>query len=230
MKILYSNFVRGKNSIYKICFKSISFKKLDIIEGNYYHILGVNFDSDYESIKQSYYNLAKKYHPDINPSAEALEKFKKIKKAYEVLGDPNLRISYDIEHGISDANESENRRDSDERYTSKYGKRVMRGPRTVKNFYWDKWSNFKTPKWSNLKSGLDYKAEYMHRTKDDYIDKPLAHSRFLSFLEKYRLIWFILFIFSVDLITIYKNYGLYKTYKMFKDTFFLNEKIKIKIN
>ena len=46
--------------------KFISFKKIDVLEGNYYQMLGVSYDADYENIKLNYYKLAKKYHPDLN--------------------------------------------------------------------------------------------------------------------------------------------------------------------
>ncbi|MDD5122905.1 MAG: DnaJ domain-containing protein [Dehalococcoidales bacterium] len=61
----------------------------------YYSLLEVQKGATLEEIKNSYRKLAKKYHPDINPSPEALEIFKKINLAYEVLGNPNTRASYD---------------------------------------------------------------------------------------------------------------------------------------
>jgi|GEM_PF-2114747 len=61
----------------------------------YYSILEVSRDSTYEEIRKAYRNLAKKYHPDVNSNPEALEKFKKINAAFEVLGDPIVRASYD---------------------------------------------------------------------------------------------------------------------------------------
>lgn len=41
----------------------------------------------------SYYELAKKFHPDVNP--EEQEKFKSINEAYEILGDDLKRNRYD---------------------------------------------------------------------------------------------------------------------------------------
>jgi curved DNA-binding protein CbpA len=203
--------------------KFISFKKIDVLEGNYYQMLGVSYDADYENIKLNYYKLAKKYHPDLNPSKEAVEKFKKIKKAYEVLGDPNLRIAYDLENNLADINESERRQESDNRYQSRYGKRIMRGPRNIKNFYWDKWSDFKTPKWSNMNTGMDYRAEYMHRSNDENLDEPHRQAKIKKSVFKSRIILYILFLMSFDLLLLFDNWGIYKTFIMFKNTFFIEK-------
>ncbi|MCD6238320.1 MAG: molecular chaperone DnaJ [Thermotogae bacterium] len=64
---------------------------------DYYEILGVDRKASLEEIKKAYRNLAKKYHPDLNPKnrKEAEEKFKEIAEAYEVLSDPQKRAQYD---------------------------------------------------------------------------------------------------------------------------------------
>jgi curved DNA-binding protein CbpA len=217
---MIKKFVSYSSKIYKLKSKSISFKRIEVIERNYYQTLGVGYDADYEEIKKNYYVLAKKYHPDLNPSPDAVENFKKIKRAYEVLGDPNLRISYDLENNLTDANNTEIRRESDQRFTNKYGKRVMRGPKTIKNFYWDKWGEFKTPTWSNLKSGMDYRAEYMMRQGEEEIDEPYAYSAFRKKIIKYRVLIYLITIFALDIFIIADNCKLYKTYLMFKTTFF----------
>ena len=62
---------------------------------DYYEILGVKRDSTDAEIKSAYRKLARKYHPDVNKTKEAEEKFKDINEAYEVLGDKQKRQRYD---------------------------------------------------------------------------------------------------------------------------------------
>lgn len=62
---------------------------------DYYEILGVKRDADNAAIKSAYRKLARKYHPDVNKTKEAEEKFKDINEAYEVLSDKAKRQRYD---------------------------------------------------------------------------------------------------------------------------------------
>lgn len=62
---------------------------------DYYSMLGLDRNASASDIKKNYFNLAKKYHPDVNPSAEAKEKFAKINNAYETLSDEGKRRVYD---------------------------------------------------------------------------------------------------------------------------------------
>lgn len=62
---------------------------------DYYEILGVARDASDEDIKKAYRRLARKYHPDVNKSADAEERFKEINEAYAVLSDPERRAKYD---------------------------------------------------------------------------------------------------------------------------------------
>ena len=62
---------------------------------DYYEILGVARDAKTDDIRKAYRKLAKQYHPDINKSAGAEEKYKEINEAYEVLKDKDKRAKYD---------------------------------------------------------------------------------------------------------------------------------------
>lgn len=60
-----------------------------------YDTLGVSENASADEIKKSYRKLARKYHPDINKEESAVEKFKEINAAYEVLSDPDKKAQYD---------------------------------------------------------------------------------------------------------------------------------------
>lgn len=63
---------------------------------DYYEVLGVDKSADEATIKKAYRNLAKKYHPDMNPGdKEAEAKFKEVNEAYDVLSDPDKKAKYD---------------------------------------------------------------------------------------------------------------------------------------
>lgn len=60
-----------------------------------YETLGISDNASEAEIKKAYRKLARKYHPDVNKSAEAEEKFKEINAAYEVLSDKEKKAQYD---------------------------------------------------------------------------------------------------------------------------------------
>ncbi|MGI6019260.1 MAG: molecular chaperone DnaJ [Marvinbryantia sp.] len=63
---------------------------------DYYEVLGVDRNADEAALKKAYRQLAKKYHPDMNPGdAEAEKKFKEASEAYAVLSDADKRRQYD---------------------------------------------------------------------------------------------------------------------------------------
>ena len=63
---------------------------------DYYEVLGLDKSADDSSIKKAYRQLAKKYHPDMNPGdAEAEAKFKEVNEAYAVLSDAEKKAKYD---------------------------------------------------------------------------------------------------------------------------------------
>jgi molecular chaperone DnaJ len=63
---------------------------------DYYRTLGVTRDASDEDIKKSYRKLVMQYHPDRNPgNAEAEAKIRELNEAYDVIGDPEKRRTFE---------------------------------------------------------------------------------------------------------------------------------------
>ena len=62
---------------------------------DYYAVLGVAKNASQAEIQRAYRKLARKYHPDINKTPGAEDRFKDLGEAYEVLKDPDKRAKYD---------------------------------------------------------------------------------------------------------------------------------------
>ena len=63
---------------------------------DYYEVLGLKKGATDAEIKKAYRQMAKKYHPDLNPDdPEAEAKFKEVNEANDVLSDPEKKARYD---------------------------------------------------------------------------------------------------------------------------------------
>ena len=63
---------------------------------DFYRALGVSRDASDDAIKKAYRKLVFQHHPDRNPdSAHAESKIRDLNAAYEVVGDPEKRRTYD---------------------------------------------------------------------------------------------------------------------------------------
>ncbi len=61
-----------------------------------YETLGISENASADEIKKAYRKLARKYHPDVNKDESAVDKFKEINAAYEVLSDKKKKDEYDM--------------------------------------------------------------------------------------------------------------------------------------
>ena len=63
---------------------------------DYYEVLGIEKNASDDDVKKAFRQMARKYHPDLNPNdSEAEAKFKEVNEAYEVLSDKEKRAKYD---------------------------------------------------------------------------------------------------------------------------------------
>src|SRR5690349_10771892 len=61
-----------------------------------YQELGVAKTASADEIRRAFRKLAKAHHPDANPgNASAEERFKRVSRAFDILGDPEKRAKYD---------------------------------------------------------------------------------------------------------------------------------------
>lgn len=96
---------------------------------NFYSILGVTPDSSNAEIKSAYRRLARKFHPDVNPSGA--QQFKEICEAYETLSNPKKRMQYDTINGFfksSKNTEQETKHTSTQQAQTEYQKTKQENP------------------------------------------------------------------------------------------------------
>ena len=62
-----------------------------------YATLGIPQGASEQQVRQAYRRLAKRYHPDLHPSAAMTERMQRVNEAWELLSSPVRRASYDAD-------------------------------------------------------------------------------------------------------------------------------------
>ncbi len=62
----------------------------------YWSLLGLSPGCDSDELKQAFRREAKRWHPDLNKSSIAEERFKWINESYLVLSDPKKRLAWEV--------------------------------------------------------------------------------------------------------------------------------------
>ena len=69
---------------------------------DYYEVLQVSQAADSETVERVYRLLAKRYHPD-NATTGDVDRFTEVRRAYEVLSNPETRAEYDVQYDTEKA-------------------------------------------------------------------------------------------------------------------------------
>ena len=85
---------------------------------SYYEILNCNPSSTKKEIKTSFYDLSRKFHPDVNKSSgqDSSSKFVEISIAYSILSNDLKRKEYDLSQGLSSSQHQNRGRGSGFKY------------------------------------------------------------------------------------------------------------------
>lgn len=96
LKCLQTNVVTvtKKTSTSFISKRNINTSAILKMSTNYYDVLGISKNASQKQIKDAYYKLAMKHHPDKN-QGNLTQKFREIKEAYDVLSNDSSRMKYD---------------------------------------------------------------------------------------------------------------------------------------
>ncbi|XP_066983348.1 uncharacterized protein [Macrobrachium rosenbergii] len=102
---------------------------------NYYDTLGITPKATHAQVKNAYYDLSKRYHPDQYKGNDGSLKFREITEAYEVLGNFQKRRMYD--KGVYNIDTAATPQEAEE-YSSKfYESRKNRGVSLVEELALD---------------------------------------------------------------------------------------------
>lgn len=133
---------------------------MEFSDKSYYEILQVSVDADFAEIKSAYRKLARKFHPDVNKTPEAIEIFKEITTAYETLSNSDSRRQYDIIHGIFKTPERQNNQTKSQNQEQKTTQQPKeKNYKTTKN----KKSLFKNLKFFLTKFKKNQKTKELHK-------------------------------------------------------------------
>lgn len=98
---------------------------------SYYDTLGLQRTATHEDIKNRYYKLSKKYHPDVNKTEKGVDKFRAVAEAYSVLGSVDERRRYDkiMVDNLGRGNPASNRVTVDQDFAKHLGERFHHSKR-----------------------------------------------------------------------------------------------------
>lgn len=119
---------------------------------NYYQILGVERSASQEDIKKAYRKLMMKYHPD--RKGGNADKAKNITQAYNIIGDHNKRINYDM--WLSEGSDTASGRGYEDE-TSQRERELQKNASYV------------------LNEAAKVRAQYPHETLDQMVEHGRSH-------------------------------------------------------
>lgn len=147
---------------------------------SHYDVLGVHKNCSQAQIKEAYFKLSKLYHPDKNESVEAVEKFRDINAAYEILKNTKLRKLYDRDETMSYETARDSETKQSHTYRTFYSSRTKR--QTASHYDYDEWENAHYGEQFRRRQGAKVRWEDIVQRKEEMIRRKKEFNKIMYVL------------------------------------------------
>lgn len=144
---------------------------------DYYKILEISSDADYDTIKDAYRKQALKWHPDKHPNMDVKSIMQDINEAYAILKDPQKRTRYDQEYKFFRNFQSDNsEKKNDRSYTGEQSYNQQHSSRENNDFWHEYYYEYDV-KNEDLKEDIRSAREYATKLVDEFFSELKRNSK-----------------------------------------------------
>ena len=144
---------------------------------DYYKILEISPDADYDTIKAAYRKQALKWHPDKHPNMDVKSIMQDINEAYAILKESKKRARYDQEYKFFRNSQSDNtEKKNDKSYTDEQSYNQQHSSRNNNDFWHEYYYEYDV-KNEDLKEDIRSAREYATKLVDEFFSELKRNSK-----------------------------------------------------